>query len=64
MRFLIKRRIQIILSKINFVNIYSSYNIGGNFSGSNSIFNFRVGSDIVGRSYNVTIIAEYTKTTD
>lgn len=51
-------------TQLNYVNTDSSYNIGGNFSNDDSKLNFWVGSNIIGRSYNITIIAEYTKTTD
>ena len=50
---------------LNFINPTApSVNIGGNFTSNNSTFNLRVGTGVVGNTYNVTIIMEYTKTTD
>lgn len=51
--------------KINFNHYNSSYSLGGfiNYDNTTKI-NFRVGSNIVGRTYNLTMIFRYTKATD
>ena len=50
---------------LNFLNPTAPVlNVGGNFTSNNSTFNIRCGTGVVGNTYNVTIIIEYTKTTD